>query len=125
MSSNPNITPEFVLSHLEKPCDWRWLSKNPNITPEFVLAHPEIPWNWCWMSENKFKHDLSLQKIHLNKLKKFRAKVKSLRIRNWYRLYLLTKDMSQCFWKWYCGPDDENGGGVGRKVDIVRAGCID
>ena len=41
-------------------------------------------------------------------------------IRNckWYKLLKLTK--TQKFYKWYCGEDDGNGGGVGRRVDCQR-----
>ena len=41
-------------------------------------------------------------------------------IRNckWLRLYKLTRTFA--FNKWYCGEEDGNGGGVGRKVDHKR-----
>jgi len=41
-------------------------------------------------------------------------------IRNckWFRLYKLTRTFA--FNKWYCGEEDGNGGGVGRKVDHKR-----
>jgi len=41
-------------------------------------------------------------------------------IRNckWLRLYKLTRTFA--FNKWYCGEDDGNGGGTGRKVDHKR-----
>jgi len=41
-------------------------------------------------------------------------------IRNckWFRLHKLTKTFA--FGKWYCGEDDGNGGGTGRKVDHKR-----
>ena len=120
LSSNPAITPEFVLSHPEKPWNWGMLSLNPSVTLEFVISHPEKPWDWTSLSVNKFKYDKGLQRMHINKLKRIRTKVKSFRIKNWYKLYLLIKDPSQCFWKWYCGE-----GGIGRVVDIKRAGCID
>ena len=120
LSMNPVITPEFILAHPEKPWNYYWLSMNPNITSEFIISHPNKPWNWYELSNNEFKYDKCLQKLHINKLKQIRTRVKSFRIKNWYGLYLLIRDPSQCFWKWYCGE-----GGVGRMVDIARAGCID
>jgi len=41
-------------------------------------------------------------------------------IRNckWFRLHKLTKTFA--FNKWYCGEEDGNGGGTGRKVDHKR-----
>jgi len=56
--------------------------------------------------------------MHFCRLRKIREKVKSFKIKGWYKLYLLTK--KECFWKWYCGEDDGCGGGIGRKVDTTR-----
>ena len=120
LSSNPNMTMEFVMAHPDQPWDWDGLSSNPNMTLELVMAHPDQPWNWSGLSSNQFKYDRWLQRIHINKMKKFRAKIKSFKIKNWYQMFLLTKDPSQCFWKWYCGEPDGKGGGVGRKVDHAR-----
>jgi len=41
-------------------------------------------------------------------------------IRNckWFRLHKLTRTFA--FNKWYCGEEDGNGGGTGRKVDHKR-----
>jgi hypothetical protein len=86
LSANPNITPQFVLDHLDR--DWNWavlssnpgmtlnfiedtlgtydwhffsrvgwntkggLSGNPNITPKFVLDHLEDGWHWDTLSAN-------------------------------------------------------------------------
>ena len=33
-------------SILDKPWDWRYISKNPNITMEIIEKYPDKPWNW-------------------------------------------------------------------------------
>ena len=75
--------------------------------------YPDKPWDWSNLSYNKFKYDPVLEKLHFIRLKRIRKKVKSFKIKNWYKLYLLTK--TQAFWVWYCGPN-----GIGRKVDEKR-----
>lgn len=114
LSSNPNITMDIVTTNLDKPWEWDELSRNPNITVDIIRANPDKPWNWYYLSRNEFKYNSELNEIHLKKLRKIRNKIKSfIKIKKWYKLYLLTK--TQKFWKWYCGPD-----GIGRKIDHKR-----
>ncbi len=47
------------------------------------------------------------------KLIKLRKRWKSFKIKNWYKLYLLTK--TEAFYIWYCAP-----GNIGNKVDKTR-----
>jgi hypothetical protein len=58
LSSNPSITPEFVMNNLDKPWEWgKWgLSHNPSITPEFVMNNLDKPWEWgiSGLSHNPF-----------------------------------------------------------------------
>ena len=44
----PNITPEFIEKHMDKPWDWGayGLSRNPCIIPEFIEKHLDRPWGW-------------------------------------------------------------------------------
>lgn len=47
LSSNPNITLEFIKENLDViPWDWKELSSNQNITPAFIKQHINKPWNW-------------------------------------------------------------------------------
>lgn len=53
------------------PWNFRWLSSNPNITPEFILTFPDKEWLWDWdgLSKNNFTKDdkwLSLANKILN-----------------------------------------------------------
>jgi hypothetical protein len=57
ISSNSNLTMEYVEAHPEKPWNWNCISMNPNVTMEYIEAHPEKKWNWHWISKNKFKLD--------------------------------------------------------------------
>ena len=74
LSSNPNITIEFIKANLDKnfnwfllssnsniklsdiennldlPWDWSGISKNPNITIEFILENRDKPWDWDCIS---------------------------------------------------------------------------
>jgi hypothetical protein len=131
LSCNPIVTMKFVEDNINvefldyksdttnsgiiKKRSWcaHGLSSNPNLTKEFIDNHPEIIWNWNLIAVNKFKYDEILIKLHLDKLKKFRRKVKSLRIKKWYKLHLLTK--TKAFVEWYCSP-----GNIGNIVDKKR-----
>ena len=42
----------FILRNMDKPWDWRRLSRNPSITWEIVEANPDKPWDWYWLSMN-------------------------------------------------------------------------
>ncbi len=142
LSSNPNITFDFIIKHKNQKWNWNYLSRNPaistkniedtlnnkdylwclwdwnsislncNITIEFIEKYIDKI-NWKFLSNNKFKYNERLFYHHINKLKKIRRKVKTFKIKNWYKLYLLTKE--EKFWKWYCAK-----GNIGRKVDIKR-----
>ena len=45
LSQNPNITPEFVKKHIDKPWDWNTLSMTIKDL-KFVKDNPELPWVW-------------------------------------------------------------------------------
>jgi hypothetical protein len=46
LSSNPNITFEFVKEKMDKPWNWSGLSRNPNINFDIVKEYPDKPWDW-------------------------------------------------------------------------------
>jgi hypothetical protein len=56
LSCNPNVTPEFISLHLDKP--WNFdaggLSNNPLITPDFIMKHCARHWSYgvCGLSDN-------------------------------------------------------------------------
>jgi hypothetical protein len=52
LSSNPNITFEFVKENQDKPWDWIYLSLNPNITFDIVKDNPDRQWDWTYLSMN-------------------------------------------------------------------------
>ena len=52
ISSNPNITMEFIEKYPDKPWDWYVISHNPNITIEFIEKYPAKPWDWSSISRN-------------------------------------------------------------------------
>ena len=54
LSSNPNITWEFVQNNPDKRWDYDYLSHNPNLTWEIIAKNPDKPWNWDVLSDNKF-----------------------------------------------------------------------
>ena len=54
VSSNPNLTLEYIDAHPEKDWDWYGVSQNPNLTIEYIDAHPEKDWDWEGISYNKF-----------------------------------------------------------------------
>jgi hypothetical protein len=53
LSSNPNITFEFVKDNFDKPWNWSYLSYNPNITWSIVKENIEKPWDICALSRNQ------------------------------------------------------------------------
>ena len=53
VSSNPNITMEFIEKYPEKPWDWDFISRNPNLTMAMIAKYPYKPWNWNHISLNK------------------------------------------------------------------------
>lgn len=52
LSSNPNITLEYVLAHPNERWDWDNLSVNPGITLKNIDDHPELNWNIGGLSKN-------------------------------------------------------------------------
>ena len=52
LSSNPNITFDFVEKYPDKPWDWYILSCNSNITFDIVEKYPGKPWSWNGLSFN-------------------------------------------------------------------------
>ena len=55
LSTNPNLTMEYVEAHPDKNWDWCALSRNPNVTMEYVESHPDKKWHWGYLSSNFFK----------------------------------------------------------------------
>ncbi len=51
ISSNPNITMEFIEKYHDKEWNWNWISSNPNITMDIIEKYPDKPWNWYVISE--------------------------------------------------------------------------
>lgn len=52
LSSNPNLTPEFIKTHIHEDWSFSKLSRNPCITPELVNDTIDREWNWYRLSEN-------------------------------------------------------------------------
>ena len=52
LSSNPNITWDFVQSKPNADWDYCLLSANPNITIDIIQANPDKPWNGYGISQN-------------------------------------------------------------------------
>jgi len=53
LSSNPNVTSQFVEKHIDKP--WNWtrcgLASNPKVaTRRFILRYSDKPWDWRYLS---------------------------------------------------------------------------
>jgi hypothetical protein len=53
LSSNPNITGENLLSHLDKTWKWESLTSNPGISIDFIEDHLDLPWDWKILSRHK------------------------------------------------------------------------
>ena len=56
ISHNPNITMDIVEKYWDAPwADWHseYLSSNKNITIEFIRKHSNLQFNWCSISENE------------------------------------------------------------------------
>jgi len=54
LSSNPNPNFSFILQNLDKPWNWKLISKY--ISWEIFLQHydnPKIPWNYSWLTSNR------------------------------------------------------------------------
>jgi hypothetical protein len=41
-----------VISNLNKPLNWRYLSANKNITWDIIISNPNIPWDWQYVTIN-------------------------------------------------------------------------
>lgn len=52
LSSNPNITIEFIKQNLNKNWGWISLSRNPAIKLQDIIDNPNLPWNYNTMSSN-------------------------------------------------------------------------
>ena len=72
--------------------------------------------------KNSFGCEASVYNVHIKPilLRDVSSRKITRFIRNckWLKLYRLTRTFA--FNKWYCGEEDGNGGGVGRKVDHKR-----
>lgn len=110
---NPCITIKFILDNKDKNWDWYCVSINPSITADDILTIKDIPWDIDALQYNEFKYSKILIDHHIHKLRIIRKKVKSFKIKKWYKLYLMTK--TEAFWKWYCAP-----GGIGNSIDKKR-----
>lgn len=64
--SNCIITMKLFKKHLGLPWDWTVLSSNSNVTGEFVIGHAGLPWDWSKLSENRsIKPKTVLESPHL------------------------------------------------------------
>jgi len=52
MSSNPNISIEFIKEYLYLDWNWRELSKHRNITLDIIDNNPRLPWDWFFVCQN-------------------------------------------------------------------------
>ena len=52
LSANPNITPDFIEQHIDKPWNWNMMSINPSITLRFIEQHLDKDWDWNLFVEN-------------------------------------------------------------------------
>ena len=52
ISSNPNITIEYILNNLDLQWEWRTISRHANITFQIIKEHLDLPWNWEFISYN-------------------------------------------------------------------------
>ena len=52
ISSNKNLTLEFITNHMEYPWDWHGISCNINLTMEFIEQYPDKKWEWFFISMN-------------------------------------------------------------------------
>ena len=86
VSSNPNITMEFIEKYPEKPWDWDFISRNPNLTMAMIAKYPYKPWNWNHISLNNF------------------TKEKELFYQKYYRIYMATFKLQQYFNRMYDNP---------------------
>lgn len=75
VSSNPNITMDYIDSHPEFPWDFRWVSMNPNLTLDYFMQNREKPWDLCDMASNPA---FSLEEIE-NNTNIWNASIKSSR----------------------------------------------
>jgi hypothetical protein len=92
LSSNQNITIEFIQKYSNKPWS-RYaignkidISYNPNITMEFIEKYPDKPWDWDNISKNLF------------------TKEKELFYQKYYRIYMATFRLQQYFNRMYDNP---------------------
>ena len=53
ISSNPNITMDFIEKYPDKPWDWKCIYMNANITMDFIEKYQHKPCNWECISMNK------------------------------------------------------------------------
>lgn len=55
ISTNPNVTQDFIYKNLDKHFDWNYLSSNINLDPNFISEYYNLNWNWEYLSSNTFK----------------------------------------------------------------------
>ena len=53
ISSNSNLTMEFIMKHPEKLWNWQLVSKNANISLKDVLENPHLPWDFDLVQLNR------------------------------------------------------------------------
>jgi len=82
ISSNPNLTIEFINENLDKPWDWFYISANPNITMKYIKENPDKPWDWDGISRNPFTRDKQESQLQL-----YRRHLACYRIQqHWHRI---------------------------------------
>ena len=64
----------------DNPWEWLRISSNPNITMEFINDNPNIPWNWDGISYNTF---LKYKKAFIEQ--NYRRHLASILIQNAYK----------------------------------------
>lgn len=52
LSTNPNMTMEWIDAFPDKPWDWMYLSQTIKMDLTWFRKHLDKPWNWSWLSKN-------------------------------------------------------------------------
>ena len=58
--NNPNLTLEFIESHIDENWDFEMLSHEDIMTPEFIISHKDKPWNFNYY---KFLKNLTMNQF--------------------------------------------------------------
>jgi len=58
--NNPNLTLEFIQSHINENWDFEMLSHEDIMTPDFIISHKDKPWNFNYY---KFLKNLAMEQF--------------------------------------------------------------